>query len=96
MIVKPLTLRTLQFYNPLARQIPIKQEHLDAVAVYKHRHLAAIYGFVKGMSLNVEYDGPTAMAFFDVRIPGLKMTVVQADGNDVLPVPVDEFRIGCV
>ena len=34
------------------------------------------------------------MTFFDVRIPGLKMTVVQADGNDVEPVTVDEFRIG--
>ena len=34
------------------------------------------------------------MTFFDVRIPGLKMTVVAADGQDVEPVPVDEFRIG--
>ena len=32
--------------------------------------------------------------FFDVRIPGLKMTVVAADGQDVEPVTVDEFRIG--
>jgi len=31
---------------------------------------------------------------FDVRIPGLKMTVVHVDGQDVEPVPVDEFRIG--
>ena len=31
---------------------------------------------------------------FDVRIPGLRMTVVQADGQDVKPVTVDEFRIG--
>jgi CopA family copper-resistance protein len=34
------------------------------------------------------------MTFFDVRIPGLRMRVVQADGNDVEPVTVDEFRIG--
>jgi FtsP/CotA-like multicopper oxidase with cupredoxin domain len=34
------------------------------------------------------------MTFFDVRVPGLQMTVVQADGNDVEPVTVDEFRIG--
>jgi FtsP/CotA-like multicopper oxidase with cupredoxin domain len=34
------------------------------------------------------------MTLFDVRIPGLPMTVVQADGNDVEPVVVDEFRIG--
>ena len=34
------------------------------------------------------------MSIFDVRIPGLKLAVVQADGNDVEPVAVDEFRIG--
>ena len=33
------------------------------------------------------------MSYFDVRIPGLKMTVVAADGQDVRPVEVDEFRI---
>lgn len=33
------------------------------------------------------------MSFYDVRIPGLKMTVVQADGQNVEPVKVDEFRI---
>jgi len=36
----------------------------------------------------------SSMTFFDVRIPGLPMTVVQADGNDVQPVVVDEFRMG--
>ncbi len=35
-----------------------------------------------------------AQTFFDVRIPGLKMTVVHVDGQDVEPVTVDEFRIG--
>jgi CopA family copper-resistance protein len=34
------------------------------------------------------------MSTFDVRIPGLMMTVVQADGSDVEPVDIDEFRIG--
>jgi CopA family copper-resistance protein len=34
------------------------------------------------------------MSFFDVRIPGLKLTVVAADGQDIEPVTVDEFRIG--
>ena len=33
------------------------------------------------------------MSIFDVRIPGLKLTVVAADGQDVEPVTVDEFRI---
>ncbi len=32
--------------------------------------------------------------FYDLRIPGLKLTVVQMDGQDVEPVTVDEFRFG--
>ncbi|EEB5915165.1 multicopper oxidase domain-containing protein, partial [Salmonella enterica] len=36
----------------------------------------------------------SAMSFFDVRIPNLKMTVVSADGQPVKPVAIDEFRIG--
>ena len=36
----------------------------------------------------------SSMSFFDVRIPGLEMTVVAADGQDIEPVTVDEFRIG--
>ena len=35
-----------------------------------------------------------AMTLFDIRIPGLKMTVVQAHGQNVKPIEVDEFRIG--
>ena len=49
--------------------------------------------FRKGERIRLRFINSSAMTFFDVRIPGLKMTVVQADGNDVLPVPVDEFRI---
>jgi CopA family copper-resistance protein len=33
------------------------------------------------------------MSIFDVRIPGLKLTVIAADGQDVEPVSVDELRI---
>jgi len=33
------------------------------------------------------------MSYFDIRIPGLEMLVVQADGNNVQPVKVDEFRL---
>jgi CopA family copper-resistance protein len=36
----------------------------------------------------------SSMTFFDIRIPGLKLTVVAADGQDIEPVTVDEFRIG--
>ena len=44
--------------------------------------------------VRLRFINGSSMTFFDVRIPGLKMTVVQADGNDVEPVVVDEFRIG--
>jgi CopA family copper-resistance protein len=50
--------------------------------------------FRRGEKVRLRFINGSAMTFFDVRIPGLKMTVVQADGNDVEPVPVDEFRIG--
>ncbi|WP_122072291.1 copper resistance system multicopper oxidase [Pseudophaeobacter sp. EL27] len=49
--------------------------------------------FKPGEKLRLRFVNSSAMAFFDIRIPGLKMTVVQADGNDVTPVTVDELRI---
>ena len=49
--------------------------------------------FKPGERVRLRFVNAAAMTFFDVRIPGLKMTVVQADGNNVRPVPVDEFRI---
>lgn len=50
--------------------------------------------FQPGERIRIRIINGSAMTFFDVRIPGLKMTVIAADGNDVNPVPVDEFRIG--
>ena len=50
--------------------------------------------FRPGERVRLRFVNGSAMTFFDVRIPGLAMTVVAADGNDVEPVPVDEFRIG--
>ncbi|MFH0351112.1 MAG: copper resistance system multicopper oxidase, partial [Chromatiales bacterium] len=49
--------------------------------------------FRKGERVRLRFINGSAMTYFDVRIPGLKMTVVQADGQDVQPVMVDEFRI---
>ncbi|GAB5504266.1 copper resistance system multicopper oxidase [Pyruvatibacter sp.] len=49
--------------------------------------------FEPGERIRLRFINASAMTFFDVRIPGLKMTVVQADANNVRPVPVDEFRI---
>lgn len=50
--------------------------------------------FKPGEKVRLRLINSGAMTFFDVRIPGLKMTVVQADGQDVEPVTVDEIRIG--
>ena len=50
--------------------------------------------FVPGERVRLRFVNAAAMSFFDVKIPGLRMTVVQADGQDVEPVRVDEFRIG--
>lgn len=49
--------------------------------------------FQPGERVRLRFVNAGAGTFFDVRIPGLKMTVVQADGQDVQPVAVDEFRI---
>jgi len=43
--------------------------------------------------VRLRFINGSSMTIFDVRIPNLPMTVVQADGNDVEPVTVDEFRI---
>jgi CopA family copper-resistance protein len=43
--------------------------------------------------IRLRFINASSMTIFDVRIPGLLMSVVQADGNDVEPVAVDEFRI---
>ena len=47
-----------------------------------------------GQPVKLRFINGSAQTIFDVRIPGLKMTVVSTDGNDVTPVDVDDFRIG--
>src|SRR3546814_8160508 len=49
--------------------------------------------FRSGERVRLRFINGSAMSHFDVRIPGLKMTVVAADGQYVHPVTVDEFRI---
>lgn len=50
--------------------------------------------FKRGERVRLRLINSSAMTYFDMRIPGLKMTVVAADGNLVNPVTVDELRIG--
>ncbi len=50
--------------------------------------------FKSGEKIRLRFINGSSMTYFDVRIPGLKMTVVAADGQYVHPVSIDEFRIG--
>ena len=50
--------------------------------------------FRPGERIRLRVINGSAMSFFNVRIPGVPMTVIQADGQDVDSVEVDEFQIG--
>jgi CopA family copper-resistance protein len=50
--------------------------------------------FRPGERVRLRFINGAANSFYDVRIPGLKLVVVQTDGQDVEPVTVDEFRFG--
>ena len=52
------------------------------------------YAFKPGERIRLRLINGSAMTFFNVRIPGLPMTVVAADGQDVRPIEVDELQIG--
>ena len=49
--------------------------------------------FNPGEKVRLRFINGSSSTIFDVRIPGLKMTVISTDGQDVEPVSVDEFRI---
>jgi len=50
--------------------------------------------FKPGERVRLRVINASSMTTFNVRIPGLKLTIVQADGQNVMPVAVDEFQIG--
>ena len=52
------------------------------------------FAFVPGERVRLRVINGSAMTFFNLRIPGVPMTVIQADGQDVDEVKVDEFQIG--
>jgi len=52
------------------------------------------FAFNPGERVRLRFINGAAMTFFNVRIPGLPMKVIAADGQDVRPVEVDEFQIG--
>jgi FtsP/CotA-like multicopper oxidase with cupredoxin domain len=49
--------------------------------------------FTPGEKVRLRLINGSAMSYFDLRIPGLKLTVVAADGQYVRPVTVDELRL---
>ena len=49
--------------------------------------------FARGEKVRLRFINGSAMTHFDVRIPGLAMTVVAVDGQHVHPVTIEEFRI---
>lgn len=50
--------------------------------------------FRPGEKVRLRFINGTGNTFYDVRIPGLKLKVIQADGQNLEPVTVDEFRFG--
>ncbi len=50
--------------------------------------------FTPGQRVRLRVINASSMTTFNVRIPGLRLTIVQADGQNVMPVEVDEFQIG--
>ena len=79
MRMMPTDIEDLQGFTPL---INGKSASANWTGLFKPRE-----------RVRLRFINSSAMTYFDIRIPGLKMTVVQADGNNVQPVPVDEFRI---
>lgn len=83
-------------------QMRMSQRDLSDVTGYTYTYLVNgvtpdkgwIGIFNKGEKIRLRFINGSAMTFFDVRIPGLKMTVVSADGQNIESISIDEFRIG--
>ena len=94
-------LATLDNYMAWAK---IRMDPTDLSDVTSHAYIYLMNGlspvtnwtglFNPGERVRLRFIQAGAMTFQDVRIPGLKMTVVQADGQNVQPTEVEEFRIG--
>lgn len=50
--------------------------------------------FTPGERVRLRFINASAMSIYDLRIPGLKLTIVAADGQNIEPITVDEFRFG--
>lgn len=82
----------------------MRMDPTDLADVTGHAYTYLLNGFTPaanwtglfrlGERIRLRFIQAGAMTFQDIRIPGLRMTVVQADGQNVQPVTVDELRIG--
>ncbi len=79
MRMMPTDIEDVQGYTPLINGRPASEPFLAE--------------FSPKERIRLRFINSSAMTYFDIRIPGLDMTVVQADGNNVTPVKVEEFRI---
>ena len=83
-------------------QMRMSQRDLSDVSGYTYTYLMNGHTpasgwtalFAPGERIRLRLINGAAMSFFDLRIPGLTMTVVAADGQNIEPVSVDEIRIG--
>ena len=49
--------------------------------------------FKPGERIRLRFINGSAMSYFNIRIPGLKLSVIQSDGQNIKPVEVEEFQI---
>lgn len=96
-VQKAIALR--QMWNRM-RMVPTDYSDLSAVTTYIYLINGVPSGgnwtglFKSGERLRLRIINASAHSIFDVRIPGLRLTVIGTDGGLVEPVVVDEFRIG--
>lgn len=90
-------------FNDYRMWAQMRMDPTDLVDITGHPYTYLINGlspasnwtglFRPGERVRLRFINAAAMSIFDVRIPGLTMTVVQADGQNIRPVEADEFRI---
>ncbi len=92
------TWRDREMWNQMRMSVADLADVTGYTYTYLMNGVAPVEGwrgrFSPGERVKLRFINGSAMSIFDVRIPGLKMTVVAADGQPVEPVTVDEFRIG--
>jgi CopA family copper-resistance protein len=100
--VSDIGLRAAMDKRQMWNQMRMNPTDLGDISAYSYTYLlngAAPAGnwtglFRPGERLRLRFINGGTQSFFDVRIPGLPLTIVQTDGQNIEPVTVDEFRFG--